>query len=108
MDEIWGDERQSPSRESDEWNDPEWRAEWLCGLTDEELRTMNARMLGEMLPAFIQTGSGYRWFGQEAEDYARGIEIARAAGLSDNFVPRGTITQTFIKLGKMFRTQVVR
>jgi len=38
--------------ESEQWNDPDWRAEWLDGLTDDELNEMTPREKGQRLKAY--------------------------------------------------------
>jgi hypothetical protein len=74
------DPRQYPHPESDEWNDPEWRAEWLAGLTDAELKAMSPSKKGQTLKSYCYN-SGYETFGIRAEHFSVACDLFNRAGV---------------------------
>jgi len=75
------DPRQYPHPESEQWNDPDWRAEWLDGLTDDELNQMTPREKGQRLKAYA-FGSGYSTYGINAHHYTVACDFFGRVGLS--------------------------
>ena len=75
------DSHQYPHPESEQWNDPDWRAEWLDGLTDEELNQMTPREKGQRLKAYA-FGSGYSTYGVTAHHYTVACDFFGRVGLS--------------------------
>lgn len=77
------DPRQHPHPESEEWNDSEWRAEWLAGLTDEELDGMSPLLKGLRLKAYVWA-NGYSLYGEQADLYTVALrffnEVVRGSG----------------------------
>lgn len=75
------DPRQSPYPWDDEWNDPEWRAFWLNGHTDEELEKMSPRQKGLTLPAYVSR-HGYDIYGERALNIIIGARLLDEADIS--------------------------
>lgn len=75
------DERQTPSRKSESWNDESWRNIWLAGFTDKELEAMTPRHKGAVLRAYYYD-SGYEHFGLSAYWILIGYSILQRAGIS--------------------------
>lgn len=71
---------QYPRRYTTQWNDPEWRLNWLGGISDEELDTMSHRERGARLPAYWMV-NGIAHYGERAEHYILGSEILAEAGI---------------------------
>lgn len=74
------DERQTPSRFSDEWNNPEWRGRWLGGRTDADIDRMSPAHKGGALPAYVWD-SGHETFGPDAWYYAEGKRLLDRASI---------------------------
>lgn len=81
------DPHQYPHPESDEWNDPVWRAYWLDGLTDEELKAMSPRQIGQRVRAYAFSG-GYHTYGCRAEHYNLACDLFSEANVSPLDAPR--------------------
>lgn len=81
------DPHQYPHPESDEWNDPEWRAYWLDGLTDDELNTMSPREKGARVRAYAWN-SGYETYGCRALHYTLACDLFARANVSPLDAPK--------------------
>lgn len=75
------DERQYPSRQSVEWNNPDWRQRFLGNRTDAELDAMSPRWKGAALYAYVWR-DGYEYYGLQALHYIRAINILADAQIA--------------------------
>ena len=82
---------------SERWRDPEWRATWLLGLTDDQLNAMSPYQKGHLLPAYVWLGHHAELFGADALNYEDGRTIARLAKLNLGINPSPSV---YIALGK--------
>lgn len=80
------DLRQYPHPYSDEWQDPEWRAYWLNGLTDEELDRMSPREKGQRVRAYTWS-NGYETYGCRALHYNLACDLFNRANIAPMEAP---------------------
>lgn len=88
---VYVDDRQMPSRSSDDWNDPVWRDLWLLpGLTDEALDAMSPLAKGHAIRAYAYN-NGYEMYGPDALAYLKGCCLLQVAGIGVDRLTRREI-----------------
>jgi hypothetical protein len=90
------DPHQSPHPESEQWNDPDWRAEWLDGLTDDELNEMSPRQKGTRLKAYVYA-NGHDHYGVWAEQFSLACDFFGRTGV--NWTSCGLTNNQMVAIG---------
>ncbi len=83
QEELPADTRQVPARtDIVRWLDPEWRDQWLRGLSDEALDQMSALEKATRLRHYVSRGAYIEYYGEFAVWYMAAVNFLKSAYVS--------------------------